>query len=278
MKLNHIKIDFFCPRWGSEDINMKQFCEKVRDAGYDGVEMSLPLEEDAKGEILSCLKEFDLKLIAQHWETSTIDFETHKIEYSQRLNNLASSNAIFINSQTGKDFFNFEQNTELIEIAGSISNKSGVKIIHETHRGKFSFAAHVAANYLKKIPNLRITLDISHWINVAESWLDDQSEAVNLALTRTDHIHARVGFPEGPQIPDPRVAEWAVALEKHLIWWQNIIDQRKKEAWNEFTITSEFGPYPYMTILPSTKQPISNQWEVNRFMMEYLRSNIKTEL
>jgi hypothetical protein len=110
---------------------------------------------------------------------------------------------------------------------------------------------------------------------VAESWLDDQSEAISLALLRADHIHARVGFPEGPQIPDPRAPEWKEALDKHLGWWNQVIHQRRKDGWAEFTITPEFGPYPYMTILPFNKQPITNQWDVNLFMMEYLRSTLK---
>ena len=88
-------------------------------------------------------------------------------------------------------------------------------------------------------------------------------------------IPARVGFPEGPQVPDPRVPEWKDALDKHVSWWTRVIDQRKKEGWEIFTITPEFGPYPYMTILPFSKMPIADQWEVNLFMMEYLKDHNK---
>lgn len=35
----------------------------------------------------------------------------------------------------------------------------------------------------------------AHWVAVAESFLEDQSEAVKLAIERADHIHARVGYP-----------------------------------------------------------------------------------
>ena len=37
------------------------------------------------------------------------------------------------------------------------------------------------------------------------------------------------------------------------------------------TVTPEFGPYPYMPILPYTRQPIVSQWEVNVHMMQLLR-------
>ena len=270
-----MEILFFCPYWGSEDLDYKSFFEKVKSAGYHGVEMSLPLEIARKEEILDLLEQSGLYFIAQHWETLTADFESHKIGYRERLVNLAQAKPLFINSQTGKDFFTFQQNASLIGIADEVSRLYGIKIIHETHRGKFSFAAHVTSDYLKQLPDLRLGLDVSHWCNVAESWLDDQPDALNLALVSAEHIHARVGFPEGPQIPDPRTPEWKEALEKHLGWWKQVVDHRREEGWTSFTITPEFGPYPYMTILPDSKQPIANQWDVNIFMMDYLRSALK---
>ena len=76
-----------------------------------------------------------------------------------------------------------------------------MEVLHETHRNKFTFAAHITFDYPNRIPELRITLNASHWVNVAESFLEEQ--AIDLAIKRTEHIHARVGYPEGPQVPDP---------------------------------------------------------------------------
>jgi len=273
-----MKINFFCPLWGSENLDVNTFLLKVKEAGFDGVEMGLPMESERREEVMRLIKQSGLKLIAQHWETSSADYEVHKNEYRQRLVNLASVRPLFINSQTGKDFFTYGQNVGLIQIADQVSKETGIKIIHETHRGKFSFAVHITSQFLQDIPELRLGLDLSHWCNVAESYLDDQPEALNLALSRTDHIHARVGFPEGPQVPDPRVPEWKEALDKHVGWWSRVIDQRKKSGWTEFTITPEFGPFPYMTILPFSKQPITSQWEVNLFMMDYLKSTLKSTI
>ena len=145
-----------------------------------------------------------------------------------------------------------------------------MNIIHETHRNKFAFAAQVAKEFLEKIPELKITLDVSHWVCVAESYLEDQPEALRLAIERTEHIHARVGYPEGPQVPDPRIPAWQSALEIHLGWWDQIYKRKQKEK-QILTITPEFGPFPYMFHLPSTGEPISNQWEINAFMMNLLK-------
>ncbi len=267
-----MKIKFFCPLWGSENLDTESFIIKVKSFGFDGVEMSLPVDTGQKEKILKIINHFDLQLIAQHWETTTADFNDHRREYRKRLENLAAAKPLFINTQTGKDFFSYEQNVNLIQIADEVSSESGVKVVHETHRGKFSFASHITSLFLKNNPGLRLSLDISHWCNVAESWLEDQSESINLALSRTNHIHARVGYPEGPQIPDPRAPEWEEALNKHLAWWKQAILFRQNDGWADFTITPEFGPYPYMTYLPYSNQPIANQWEINVFMMQYLKS------
>lgn len=269
-----MKLKFFCPVWGSEELDREIFFQKVKDAGYDGVEMSLSLDADEKNHNLELIEKYDLEFIAQHWETLTDNFHDHKVEYRQRLENLASAKPLLVNTQTGKDYFSFSQNAELIRIADEVSQKYGVKIIHETHRGKFSFAAHIMAEYLKQLPDLRIGFDVSHWCNVAETFLNDQTEAVELAMSRAEHIHGRVGFPEGPQVPDPRVPEWQEALQIHLTWWKKIIEINRKEGKEFFTITPEFGPYPYMTILPFSKQPITNQWDVNVFMKDFLKREL----
>lgn len=264
------KIQFFCPHWGSETLPFESFLQKVKQAGYDGVEMSLPFDIDQRQIIIDSIKEKGLLLIAQHWETVDNDFETHLDNYKKRLFNLAAANPLFINTQTGKDYYSFEQNSTLINAAEDISNATGIKIIHETHRGKFSFAAHVTKAYLDKYPSLELCLDISHWCCVAETMLDDQQEAVEQAIQQTSHIHSRVGFTEGPQVMDPRAPEWNDIVEKHIAWWQKVIDKNNTSG-SSTTITTEFGPFPYLQHLPYTQVPIYSQWEVNVYMMELLR-------
>ncbi len=270
-----MELKYFCPMWGSEELEKEAFFRKVKDAGYDGVEMGLPFNQNEKANILTLIEKYGLELIVQHWETATSNFHEHKEEFRLRLENLATAKSLFINSQTGKDYFTFEQNAELIEIAKEISNKYNIKIIHEIHRGKFSFAAHVMESYLKKLPGLRIGFDVSHWCNVAESFLQDQTDAVDLAISRTDHIHARVGFPEGPQVPDPRVPEWQEALQVHLGWWKKIIENNREAGRKVFTVTTEFGPFPYMPILPFSRQPVSSQWDINIFMKDLLKKELE---
>ena len=78
------------------------------------------------------------------------------------------------------------------------------------------YSAPVAKHYLETIPDLRFTLDISHWCNVHESLLADQQETIDLVLPRVNHVHARIGHQEGPQVNDPRAPEWDNAVKRIL--------------------------------------------------------------
>lgn len=262
-------IKFYAPEWGNT-LPFVQFCRRVKDAGYDGVEMALPFEKAEQRAILDALNAHDLELIGQYWQSVETDLDEHARNYETYLRHLATARPVFINCQTGKDFFTTAQNERLFDMAARISAETGVKIIHETHRGKALFAAHVAHDYLTRLPGLRICLDISHWCTVHESLLGDQPEAVQLAFSRADHIHSRVGHPEGPQVNDPRVPEWADTLNTHLTWWDTVVETHRM-AGTPLTITTEFGPTPYMPLHPYTQEPLASQWDVNVFMLNLLR-------
>jgi hypothetical protein len=94
-------VKYFCPNRGSEQLPFNVFADKVRQAGFDGVEMSLPFEEAQKGKIIKGLEGSGLLFIAQHCETMDPKIEVHRKNYERRLRNLASVNPLFINTQTG---------------------------------------------------------------------------------------------------------------------------------------------------------------------------------
>ena len=268
-----MEILFFCPRWGSEDIPWDDFCHKVKTAGYQGIEYAIA-RGVSDGELINAWTSADkygLLMIPQHYDTVEADFKAHFRIYKTWLDRVSQLPNVLINSQAGKDFFTFAQNRELIELGNSY------KVLHETHRGKFSFAAHITQPFLEQIPDLRLTFDVSHWVNVAESLLEDQEETVQLAIAKADHIHARVGYAEGPQVSDPRSRTWENELAKHQAWWDAIF-MRKLRVGERLTITPEFGPFPYMVHLQKDGSPIANQWDCNLHMMKILKDRYTTLL
>jgi hypothetical protein len=117
-----VKLLFFCTRWGHEHLSWDDFCKKVKDAGYDGIETSLPLDIAGLTEISAALdKQLDLQLIAVQWDTGTAVFYDYAKEYQLRLKSAATIKPLFITSHTGKDFFNFNKTNNLLDMAQNIS-------------------------------------------------------------------------------------------------------------------------------------------------------------
>ncbi|WP_316832980.1 sugar phosphate isomerase/epimerase [Pedobacter aquatilis] len=265
-------LAFFYPRWGSEDLHWEDFFIKLKLAGFDGVEWAIDRYTSSKEleTVFKLAEQYKLDIIAQHYDTYESDFFRHLELYSQWLEKIRAYPFLKLNSQTGKDFFSLEENKILIELANDYGIHRDLPVVHETHRNKFSFCAHITKAYLTAIPELELCLDASHWVCVSESYLYDQPDAMALALSRTRHIHARIGYPQGPQVSDPALIEWEEATTVHLDWWRKAIQvQQKMNTDASITITTEFGPYPYM--VQAKGKPIADQWTINNWMMTLIK-------
>lgn len=264
------KLKFYATNWGMSG-SWDSFCAKVKAAGYDGVETWLPGSKEEQEALTAALKKHDLSLgLLSGGGGGT--FEQYYESFVNNVQNATRFQPDYINCHTGKDYYTFEQNSKLVEAGQKISVSSGIPVYHETHRGRFTFAAHLTADFLKAIPHLTLALDISHWCNVHESMLGDQKEAVALAISRTGHIHARVGQPQAPQVNDPAAPEWKSIVNQHLAWWDEVIRLHKEKGAKEVTITPEFGPADYMPTLPYTRQPVASQWDINVYMMNLIKA------
>jgi len=267
-----MKIKIMCPLWGHEHLPLQDILPRIKEAGYDGVDTWLFQDETKDRELHELLQELELELIAHQWQAEGSSFDEFKTSYKHFLNYTADANPLLINSHSGKDFFTFEQNCELIEISFRVSDQRGLRIAHETHRGRFPFSPGVTKPYFDKYPDLRITADLSHWCCVSESFLEGFAEVVEEALKRTDHVHARVGYTQSAQVPDPRVSEWKHATKTFLGWWDRIVECHRTAGNEYFTFTTEFGPAPYMVNNPKTGEPVASQWDINCYMKDLLRN------
>lgn len=258
--------------WGYQG-TMDSFCAKVKKEGYDGIELWWPTDnKKAQDEIFAALKKYDLE-IGFLCGGSQSNPQEHLEFYKRMVDAAAKQNIqrpLYINNHSGKDYFSFDDNKKFIEHTQALAKETGLLICHETHRGRMLFAAHITRNFLEKYPDLRLTLDISHWCNVHESLLADQKETIDLALARTEHIHARIGHPEGPQVNDPRAPEWEQTVKQHFEWWDKIVERKRRNG-ERVTVLTEFGPPDYMPTYPYTKQPLADQWAINVHMMHLLR-------
>ncbi|MGV3640417.1 MAG: sugar phosphate isomerase/epimerase family protein [Adhaeribacter sp.] len=265
------KLKVLATEWGFPG-SLEAYCAKVKEEGYDGIEIWWPLDKGKQEQLFALLKKHDLEvgfLCGAHQS----GWQQHLDHFKKMVDAAALNTAVkplYINCHSGKDYFSFEENKAFIDHTIALSKKTGIKICHETHRSRMLFAAPVARQYFEKIPGLRITLDASHWCNVSESLLKDQQATMDLALARVDHVHARIGHAQGPQVNDPRAPEWQEAVEAHFAWWDKVVALKKARG-ETLTMLTEFGPPNYMPTLPYTRQPLADQWAINVHMMHLLR-------
>ena len=266
-----MKVDFFCTLWGSEHLSIKDFLKKAISEGYTGVEMTFPLGENEERDRRTALvAEAGLELIAIHGEVTSANIAEHRRQFEAWIRHLAKTQPVFITTQSGRDLFTFEQNMEILNLCDSIQQNTGIPILQETHRSKLTYAAHLTQEYLEALPEMRLTLDVSHWFNVHERYLEDLQDALDLAIARTDHIHARIGHMEGPQVPDWRMPVYREVLETHLVIWDRIIERARSEGRERFTVTPEFGPPPYTHFNPGTGDILADPWVLNNEMKNLL--------
>ncbi len=261
-------LTIMAPYWGFNG-SVTDFCRKAKQDGYDGIEILWPADKAMQQELFNALKTYQLEagFLCRGDEP---DPEAHFATFKNVLaaaTSKAHQKPLYINVHSGRDYFSYEHNKRFIDYTIACEKQTGIPVYHETHRSRMLYSAPAALPYLRQNPGLRLTLDISHWCNVSESLLEDQAATVALALSRTDHIHSRVGHPEGPQVGDPRAPEWKPAVDAHFAWWDKVV-ALKKEKGARLTMLTEFGPPTYMPTIPFTNQPVADQWAVNVHMMQ----------
>jgi sugar phosphate isomerase/epimerase len=269
---NNFKLKLLATNWGFNG-TLEEYCIKVKKEGYDGIELWWPQEKKDQDELFTCLKKYELE-VGFLCGGSDSNYQKHLDQFVQMVDAAAKETIqrpLYINCHTGRDYFSYDQGKTFLDHTVELSKSTGIKICNETHRSRLLYSAPVARHYMENIPGLRVTFDVSHWCNVHESLLQDQQETLDMTLQRVDHIHARIGHPEGPQVNDPRAPEWDHAVKAHFAWWDKIVELKKQNG-EVLTILTEFGPPDYMPTLPYTRQPLVDQWAVNVYMMHLIRN------
>lgn len=262
-------LQFFCPWWGLDHLSIEAMVDFVAEAGFDGIETFVPARSVDQARLTKAIDGAGLAWIAHSYEADG-DLGQWCTQYGELLRRAAELGPRFINSHTGRDHWASDAVDRLLNVAFEIEADTGITILHETHRSRFPYSAAVTAPYLEHYPELRLTADLSHWACVSESLLEDQDHHLEPALARSDHIHARVGWAQGAQVPDVRHPRWEHELAVHVDWWKRIQSHRKAAGSDVLTITTEFGPPPYTPIDIETGEPLNDFRELDRWIRDHL--------
>lgn len=261
---------YFRALWGmSEGRDLREKLAIIRDAGYDGFEGDTNIAEPAA--IRDLCAEFGLRYIAQI-------FPLTPAEHRAQATRARDAGAIRIDAHSGRDRWSFEEGAAFWREVLPFENDLGIPVGHETHRYRMFYSPWSTARYLEAFPEIRVTLDLSHWCCVCETMLDDMMDFVEPTIARAVHLHARVGHEEGPQVPDPSAPEWARHLEKHAQWWDTLRARHLAEDAPYMTITPEFGPPHYQWTKPRTGEPLADLAKINLWTRDFLKERFAAPL
>lgn len=239
-------LDFYMPHW--------------QEIGYTGLETSLRLVPD-QAHFLTFLKQHSLAWIPQiftHYFKSGGTPQAHLRCLQEQLDECLDHNPLFFNVHSGADTWSPSEAIDFYGAALELEKKLGITLSHETHRQRCFATPWQTEAVLKTFPQLNLTCDFSHWVCVCERLLPDLGEVIARATKQCYHLHARVGYEEGPQVPDPSAPEYALHLAAHEGWWDLIWEAQQKKGMKVTTLTPEFGPAGYMHTLPHTNVPVAN--------------------
>lgn len=251
--------------WGMTG-SLEEQVRKIAESGYQGIEAPLPSKKDA-ALFKELLHSYELDYVAQIFAETKESFQAQAaacVEYAPLL----------VNAQSGRDDMDEREQFDFFTEAVRVEKGLGLIVGHETHRSRPLFTPWTTEKLLNTIEDLKITADFSHWVCVTESLLERYGKAVQTACERTIHVHSRVGYAQGPQVPDPRDSHYQKELHSHLGWWKRVAEERKKEGHRFTTFTPEYGPSPYMQTLPYTQAPAADLWDVCLWMKSFVEKEL----
>ena len=248
---------------------LEEQMHRMAEAGYQIIETGIPADRSPR-ELQKSLRDANLDLFLMVFT----DGDDHVASLRTQVEQAQAYGPLFINAHSGRDFWSFARQRDFFAEALEVERQAGIEINHETHRGRAFCNPWNAEALLKEFPELHLTADFSHFVCVCERlWSADPALAssLELCISRTRHIHGRVGYEEGPQVSDPRAPEWAPQVEAHEAWWKAIARARLAAGAEYLTFNPEFGPPNYMQTSPYSRKPVADLWEVCLYMATRFR-------
>ena len=254
-----MEIKFYKTTWGMGG-TPDEVLAKIKAAGYEGWEDWIK----PHFEVQALAKRHGLEYMAmvQGGEPD---------QFRRDLDEAHDAGAVGVTIHAGRSNMEFEEGLDRLGKLVEIAKTLPMPVNFETHRSRLLYEPLSTARYLKALPDLWLVADLSHWTVVTESMLGGYSASLELTISRTRHTHTRVGFEEGPQVPDPRVDQWKGHVEAFEKIWDRIKAAHEARGAKVMTIDPEYGPPNYMWTDPKTGEPLADLWDVCLWTRDRLR-------
>ena len=254
-----IKLPMNCDFDGAAEWTMDEKFARVKAAGFDHVECWFDGSNDDA--IAQALRRHDLRLVTGHRPFSVADSHT-TIELASRLG------ADFVFAQPASASTPIDEVVEIVREGRKIAADLGLSYCVEVHRGTFTETISQTLQLIERVPEVRFTADLSHFVVVGEfyGWEDEGAvEKMRPILERTSHAHGRISNGEQVQVDvgdgTNDTAQFFVRL------WTEMMKNWKQGAGpgDVFPFSSELGPPRYAITLPDGRE-FSDRWQQSLVM------------
>ncbi|MGC2165155.1 MAG: sugar phosphate isomerase/epimerase [Gallionella sp.] len=275
-----MQLQLFKTLWGHSGPLLEAADQAVA-ADFAGLEGNADVSQARFSELQSVLQTSGLRYIQEivtaggyaPRRQATVDEHIADVERQLQLGR--SLDPQWVTIIGGCDAWTPEQSVRFFSEAQEIAARMNIACSFETHRSRSLFNPWTTLVILQRLPELKLTCDFSHWVVVLERQLDDEWDAVSEVAKHAHHIHARVGYDQGPQVPHPAAPEYAGALASHQRYWETIWSAQRDKGNAITTMTPEFGPDGYLQSAPFTQQPVADLWEINTWMGQTEREHFQ---
>jgi sugar phosphate isomerase/epimerase len=273
-----MELKLFKTLWGHDGAPASA-AALARSAGFDGLEGPTPQRPAELAELSAALNDHGLGFIAEITTAGSYvpdrhaSVEQHLRDLDAGLSRAQAINPLHVNCIGGCDAWPLADSLRFFEGGIALAQQHGLSLSFETHRGRSLFNPWVTRDVVAALPQLALTADFSHWCVVCERLIDTEQDILEAIAPNVRHIHARVGYDQGPQVPHPAAPEFAEALAAHQRWWALIWSAQRDRGQTLTTMTPEFGPDGYLHCLPFTQAPVARLWDLNRWIGDTERAH-----
>ncbi|MDR3402734.1 MAG: hypothetical protein P4L99_09560 [Chthoniobacter sp.] len=266
-----MELHLFKTLWGHRG-SVDEAIVAARAHAFDGLEGQAPASVELRRAFHAKLAEAGLDYIAEictagsYVPDRNATAADHLKSFQRQAEAAMECAPRFLSVIAGCDAWPLAASVEFFGQAIELAKQLGAVVSFETHRSRSMFHPWITRDLLLALPDLRLTCDFSHWCCVCERLIDTEPDILALCAERAHHVHARVGYDQGPQVPHPAAPEYQPALEAHERWWRRIWQAQAERGATVSTMTPEFGPDGYLHCAPFTQTPVADLDEINAWM------------
>ncbi|HEY9156270.1 MAG TPA: hypothetical protein VIM69_14150 [Opitutaceae bacterium] len=266
-----MKLEIYRSLW-TNDFDLDGAIEDCRHGPFDGVEGPVPGDSIEREIFIQKIRGSGEPFIAEittggGYVPRYREVGRHLDEFRRKLEIASRAAPRFVTALVGCDAWPIATSVDFLGRAMAAAADHQLRVSFETHRSRVTFNPWTAAEIVHQLPSIELTCDFSHWCCVCERLVMDEEPALlQLFASHTRHIHGRIGYDQGPQVPHPAAPMYRLALEAHERWWNEIWKTQARSGFSTTTLTPEFGPDGYLQSAPFTETPAGSLDEINHWM------------